>query len=538
LSYILSGKVQFYADLYDKKVNSGTLTQVDREKSLQMLMRINLLKRIESSVDSFRLTLENIINQIYDAVKAIMKNEEDVYSGIQANDITNDVDWESDWGDEENIIGRKVKVRISDMDTTRWMEDLSADLHILEDLLESVRPIRNGNDLKLERLKQEIARKIENPLNPGNRKIIIFTAFADTANYLYKCLKDYLKETYQINTALITGSKRLCTSKNIPTDLNVLLTCFSPLSKGKNQIIPNIKESIDVLIATDCISEGQNLQDCDYLVNYDIHWNPVRIIQRFGRIDRIGSINSNITLVNFWPDVTLDAYIKLKQRVENRMLISNMASTGDDNILNSEEKDLEYRKIQLKKLKEEVVDLEDLREGVSITDLGLNDFRIDLSNYIKTFGELKNIPEGLHAVTAVKPNTERGVIFILKNINSQINIDKLNRLHPYYLVFIKESGEIVYNHADAKKTLDCIRLVCKGINEPLVDLCQNFSEETNEYREMDLYSGLLQKSISSILKTEEEKDILSLFKSGGTTALQSKIKGIEDFKLISFVVIK
>jgi len=538
LSYILPGRVEFYAERYDKKVKGGTLTQVDRERSLQVLMRINLLKRIESSVDSFRLTLENIINQISDAITTIVKKDEEVYSGMQANDITNDVDWDADWGDEENIIGRKVKVRISDMDTTRWMEDLNADLFVLNGLLESVVPIKNEKDLKLERLKQEIAKKIENPLNPGNRKIIIFTAFADTANYLYKCLKDYLKVTYDINTALITGSKRSCTSKNIPTDLNVLLTCFSPISKGKSQIFPNISESIDVLIATDCISEGQNLQDCDYLVNYDIHWNPVRIIQRFGRIDRIGSKNSNITLVNFWPDVTLDAYINLKQRVENRMLISNMAGTGDDNILNTEEKDLEYRKIQLKKLKEEVIDLEDLREGVSITDLGLNDFRIDLSNYIKTYGELKNIPEGLHAVTAVKKNMEKGVIFILKNINSSINIDKRNRLHPYYLVFIKEDGEIVYNHADARKTLDCIRLVCKGIHEPLVDLCRDFSEGTNEYREMDLYSGLLQKSIASILKTEEEKDILSLFKSGGTTALQSKIKGIEDFILISFVVIK
>ncbi len=538
LSYILPGRVEFYAERYDKKVKGGTLTQVDRERSLQVLMRINLLKRIESSVDSFRLTLENIINQISDAITAIVKKDEEVYSGMQANDITNDVDWDADWGDEENIIGRKVKVRILDMDTTRWMEDLNADLFVLNGLLESVVPIKNEKDLKLERLKQEIAKKIENPLNPGNRKIIIFTAFADTANYLYKCMKDYLKATYNINTALITGSKRSCTSKNIPTDLNVLLTCFSPISKDKSQIFPNISESIDVLIATDCISEGQNLQDCDYLVNYDIHWNPVRIIQRFGRIDRIGSKNSNITLVNFWPDVTLDAYINLKQRVENRMLISNMAGTGDDNILNTEEKDLEYRKIQLKKLKEEVIDLEDLREGVSITDLGLNDFRIDLSNYIKTYGELKNIPEGLHAVTAVKANMEKGVIFILKNINSSINIDKLNRLHPYYLVFIKEDGEIVYNHADAKKTLDCIRLVCKGIHEPLVELCRDFSEGTNEYREMDMYSGLLQKSIASILKTEEEKDILSLFKSGGTTALQSKIKGIEDFKLISFVVIK
>lgn len=299
-----------------------------------------------------------------------------------------------------------------------------------------------------------------------------------------------------------------------------------------------IKEELDVIIATDCISEGQNLQDCDYLVNYDIHWNPVRIIQRFGRIDRIGSINSNITMVNFWPDVTLDAYIGLKQKVENKMLISNMASTGDDNILNTEDKDLEYRKIQLRKLQEEVVDLEDLREGVSITDLGLNEFRVDLSNYIKSYGSLKNIPEGLYAVAQSTEAIHKGVIFVLKNVNTQVNIDKLNRLHPFYLVYIKEDGKILFDHIDAKKILDIFRLLSKGVKEPLNDLCEKLCEETNEYRKMDFYSSLLKKSIGSILKTEEEKDVLSLFKSGGTTALKDKIKGIEDFKLISFIVIK
>nr|MBF6608384.1 ATP-dependent helicase [Flavobacterium sp.] len=337
---------------------------------------------------------------------------------------------------------------------------------------------------------------------------------------------------------LITGSNRKSTSKSISPDLNTLLTCFSPISKSKALLLPHITESIDILIATDCISEGQNLQDCDYLINYDIHWNPVRIIQRFGRIDRIGSINDNITMVNFWPDVTLDAYINLKQRVENRMLISNMASTGDDNILKTDDKDLEYRKIQLKKLQEEVVDLEDLREGVSITDLGLNDFRIDLSNYIKTFGKLKNIPEGLHAITEASHGLDRGVIYILKNINSSVNIDKLNRLHPYYLVYIKLDGTVVYSHIDAKKILDILRLVAKGKKEPLLDLAKQFESETKSYRDMGAYSDLLKKSISSILKTEEEKDILSLFKSGGTTALSNKIKGIEDFKLISFLILK
>lgn len=538
LNYILPSKVPYYAELYDKKVKSGTFTQKDREKSLQLLMRINLLKRIESSVDSFSLTLKNILSQIDASISAIERNETDILSGMQLDPLSEEFDWEADWGDEENIIGKKVKVRVQDMDTTRWNEDLNADLNIIQQLLSEIDNVTGGSDLKLQKLKELVSYKIENPLNPGNKKVLVFTAFADTANYLYRNLKDYLKDNYSINTALITGSTRHCTSKSIPTDLNVLLTCFSPISKSKAQVIPNVTDSIDLIIATDCISEGQNLQDCDYLVNYDIHWNPVRIIQRFGRIDRIGSINSNITMVNFWPDVTLDAYINLKQRVESKMLISNMASTGDDNILNTEEKDLEYRKIQLRKLQEEVVDLEDLREGVSITDLGLNDFRVDLSNYIKSYGELKNIPTGLHAVTQSIDDSQKGVIYVLKNINSDINIDKLNRLHPYYLVFLKQDGQVLFGHIDAKKILDVMRMLCKGRTEPLANLCSLLSIETNEYRKMNSYSELLKKAIGSILKTEDEKEVLSLFKAGGTTALRDKLKGIEDFKLISFIIVK
>lgn len=287
-----------------------------------------------------------------------------------------------------------------------------------------------------------------------------------------------------------------------------------------------------------CISEGQNLQDCDYLINYDIHWNPVRIIQRFGRIDRIGSKNKTITLVNFWPDITLDSYIHLKQRVENRMLISNMASTGDDNILNENEKDLEYRKVQLQKLQDEVIDLEDLREGISITDLGLNDFRVDLSNYIKMFGELTHLPEGLHAVVEAKNDLPSGVIYILKNVNTSVNINKLNRLHPYYMIYVKDDGEPFLHHIESKKILDAIRMLCKGKTEPIVQLCRKISKETNDYHNMERYSGLLKKSIGSILDTEEKKEVQSLFKSGGTTALKEKLKGIEDFKLISFLIIR
>jgi hypothetical protein len=310
------------------------------------------------------------------------------------------------------------------------------------------------------------------------------------------------------------------------------------VSKDKEQLYPKLVDGIHLLLATDCISEGQNLQDCDYLVNYDIHWNPVRIIQRFGRIDRIGSKNDTITMVNFWPDVTLDAYINLKQRVESRMLISNMASTGDDNILNTDEKDLEYRKIQLQKLQEEVIDLEDLKEGVSITDLGLNDFRVDLTNYIKSFGELQNIPEGLHATVNATAILPPGAVFVLKNVNTSVNINKLNRLHPYYLVYINNSGQLFQSHVESKKILDAMRLLCKGIKEPLLEICKSLSEETDEYHKMDAYSSLLKQSISTILQTEEEKEVFSLFKAGGTTALKDKIKGIEDFKLISFLIVR
>ncbi|THU38320.1 ATP-dependent helicase [Niastella caeni] len=540
LNYLLPSKLELYRDLYESEVRSGAgrLSQIDRDNSLRILMRINLLKRLESSVDSFRITLEGIITQIEQLIKIIAQEAKGEYEGIQARMNDEDFDWEAEWGEEEMVIGKRIKVHIADMDTRRWKEDLNEDLSVLKHLWNSIENIKGAKDYKLQQLIKLLDNKINTPFNSGNQKAIIFTAFADTANYLYENIQGYLKKKYGIHTALITGSRRTSNARKIPSDLNPLLTCFSPLSKDKALLYPSFTDSIDLLIATDCISEGQNLQDCDYLINYDIHWNPVRIIQRFGRIDRIGSKNASITLVNFWPDVTLDAYINLKQRVENRMLIGNMASTGDDNILNTDEKDLEYRKIQLQKLKEEVIDLEDLREGVSITDLGLNDFRVDLSNYIKMYGEMAHIPEGLHAVVKATEFLQPGVIFVLKNIHSSVNINKLNRLHPYYLVYIKNSGELYLNHIESKKILDAVRMLCKGRQEPIADLCKTLSEETAEYHEMQTYSQLLRQSIGTILQTEEEKEVLSLFRSGGTTALTDKFRGIEDFKLVSFLIVR
>lgn len=501
-------------------------------------MRINLLKRLESSVDSFRITLEGIITQIENSIRTVDEGVKSDFEGIQAKIEDESFDWESQWGEEEFYIGKKIRIHVADMDTVRWKEDLAEDLYLLQALWRSIEAVKGSEDAKLVHLIELLENKIRNPINPDNKKVIVFTAFADTANYLYSNLQERFKTNFGINTALITGSRKISSAAHIPSDINALLTCFSPLSKGKELVYPELKESIDILIATDCISEGQNLQDGDFLVNYDIHWNPVRIIQRFGRIDRIGSVNESITMVNFWPDVTLDAYINLKQKVESKMLITNMAGTGDDNILNENDPDLEYRKIQLQKLKDEVIDLEDLREGVDITDLGLNDFRVDLANLMKQYGPLNNIPEGLHAVVRSSEMLPPGVIFVLKNINPSININKVNRLHPYYLVYMNDSGGVHGKHVDSKKILDAMRILSKGFDEPIVELCQALSKETDEYHDMKQYSQLLKQSIGSIIETEEEKEVQSLFRSGGTTALSEKIKGLEDFQLISFLIVR
>ncbi|MCK9276407.1 MAG: ATP-dependent helicase, partial [Syntrophales bacterium] len=341
-------------------------------------------------------------------------------------------------------------------------------------------------------------------------------------------------------TAMITGTvDGKTTIPKFKATFNNVLTCFSPVSKDKALLMPGSTNRIDILIATDCISEGQNLQDCDYLVNYDIHWNPVRIIQRFGRIDRIGSRNARIQLVNFWPDLTLDDYINLKSRVETRMKISVMTSTGDDDLINAEEKgDLEYRKAQLKRLQEEVVDIEDMSSGISIMDLGLNEFRLDLLDYIKNNGDLDKTPFGLHAVVPAKDDAPSGVIYVLRNINGGVNIDNQNRLHPFYMVYIADDGGVVCDHLSPKEMLDKMRFLCKGKTAPLADLCRAFNQETNDGRDMRLLSELLSDAINSIIDVKDESDIDSLFKSGGTTALNTNITGLDDFELICFLVVR
>jgi SNF2 family DNA or RNA helicase len=547
ISYILPSRLKKYEEQYDTQVagGGGKLKQADREKSLQALMTTNLLKRLESSVQSFRLTLESLkVNHVSTLEKIRTFNQSgqvaDVSDLTEAlADLDADEDDLPDLGSSEEI-GKRIKISLADMDLPSWEHDLQVDVQIIDALLASMHKVTPEDDSKLQHLKALVLDKIANPINPGNKKVLIFTAFADTADYLYANLAPDLFAQLQIHTGKVTGTGGPKSTLKKSYDFQELLTLFSPRSKEKALVLPQEPAEVDVLIGTDCISEGQNLQDCDYLVNYDIHWNPVRIIQRFGRVDRIGSPNSTIQLVNYWPDISLDEYIRLKERVESRMTIADLAATGDDNVLSAQANDVAYRKEQLRRLQEEVIDLEEVKTGVSITDLGLNDFRMDLLNYVKAHGDLANMPNGMHAVVSANPamGLQPGVIFTLRNRNNGVQVNQYNRLHPYYLVYIDRSGQVIHDHTEVKRLLDLVRSACKGQVEPMLQACQSFNQETADGRHMQAYSDLLGQTIRSMIDVKEEKDLDSLFSGGKTTALTNTISGLDDFELVSFLVIQ
>lgn len=533
-AFIQPSKLQKYlSEDETEKFRSG------RELGIQRLMSINLLKRMESSVHSFLLTVKRIYDYLYDTSHTI---DDFIATGAdnlkEMPDLSSEAD-EFDYDDQNTDffnVGKKVKIDLRDMDYISWKREIDEDIDNLQLLILMIEDITPEYDSKLNELIRMIREKAATPINPGNKKILIFTAFSDTAEYLYENISSMALKDLGLHTALVTGSvDGKTTIPKFKPDMNHVLACFSPKSKDRDVLYPKDKTDIDILIATDCISEGQNLQDCDYCVNYDIHWNPVRIIQRFGRIDRIGSKNAVIQLVNFWPDLDLDEYIKLKSRVETRMRISVMTSTGDDDLINQEEKgDLEYRRSQLKKLQEEVVDLEDMTNGISIMDLGLNEFRMDLLSYMKTHKDIDHTPFGIHAVVK---GDKPGVIFVLKNVNEHINIKNQNRIHPFYLVYVGMDGEVITNHLQPKDTLDMMRHLAQGKTDPDMNLCEQFNKATDNGKDMGEISQLLEDAIMTIIDAKDESDIDSFFGGGQTTFLSGGFSGLDDFELICFMVV-
>lgn len=531
--YLLSSKRSKY-------VGPENTNRSGREQGIKKLMSISLLKRLESSIHSFRKTLSKVLRRVDDTINMIERFERNHCEVRLKTWELNDDELDPDM-DAEEIFSAKNEYQISlnDMDYITWKSKLEFDRDVMRGLLDALEPVTPEHDLKLNTLREHIQDKMRNPINEGNRKVLIFSAFADTADYLY----DQLTADPSFEGMFfgkVTGSNGTkSTLPGVGDDFNDVLTCFSPISKGKAKALPDIDGEIDILIGTDCISEGQNLQDCDYCINYDIHWNPVRIIQRFGRIDRIGSRNDRIQLVNFWPDVGLDEYINLKSRVEDRMKVSILTSTGDEDPINlGEHGDLDYRKQQLKRLQSEVVDIEDMQSGVSILDLGLNEFRLDLLEYIKSHGGLEHTPFGLHAVVPSSVDVPPGVIFVLRNINDNVNRDKQNRLHPFYMVYISDDGKIVCDHLSPKKMLDIMRFECRGCSIPHEDLCAMFNKETRDGKDMARISELLSQSIDTIIEKKEHSDIDSFLSGGDISFSGNRMKGLDDFELICFLVVR
>lgn len=539
--FLLASSMEKYTGMSSEEGYSG-LTMSGREKGIRRLMSINLLKRLESSVNSFRLTLQRIRTLIVSTIDKLDVVEQGKELALEMEDFSQSLD--TDDREADLFIGsKKTKIALQDLDYIAWRKFLEADLENLNLLLLMLEDITPQHDSKLQQLIADLRHKFANPINGNNKKVIIFTAFSDTAEYLYNCLAQPIKERHGLNTALVTGDVEARSTLRLPQreklDFNKVLTLFSPVSKEKAAIYPHIHEEIDVLIATDCISEGQNLQDCDYLINYDIHWNPVRIIQRFGRIDRIGSRNSVIQLVNYWPNVTLDEYIDLKERVEARMKVSVLTSTGDDNPISPEEKgDLEYRREQLKRLQSEVVDIEEMNTGISIMDLGLNEFRLDLLAYMQEHSDVEHTPLGLHAVVPAREDSPAGMVFVLKNRDNGVNIDHKNRLHPFYMVYISEDKEVIVNHLSPKELLDRMRFLCKGKTTPDMDICREFNSLTRNGKDMRKYSELLGDAIASIINVKEESDIDSFLSGEQGSLFTEEIRGVNDFELICFLVIK
>lgn len=542
LDYVRADKQEEYSRRYDQQVKGGTSTlkQVDRERSLIHLMRVNMLKRMESSIHSFALTVEKIHAQVGDFLAKIDAHEASEIEELFIEDI------EADSIELDDLmIGRKVKVLIQDLDLIRMRQDLEADHIFLGYLLEKARKVAAEDDAKLQKLKDTIAEKAKAPINPENKKAIIFTAFSDTAEYLYKHLHDWALKEHGIHCALVTGSgTNRCTISNLPRDLNNILTYFSPVSKEREKVDPDANEEIDLLIATDCISEGQNLQDCDLLINYDIHWNPVRIIQRFGRVDRLGSKNEAIQLTNFWPNMELDEYINLEARVSGRMVLLDISATGEENVIDYDEKkqmnDLEYRRKQMKQLQDAVIDLEEMDGNVSITDMTLNDFRMDLSSYMKDHLEqLESSPTGFHAVVSPTfPEAVPGAIFCLRDLEGSVQNEDTYALAPFYLVYVSDDGRIVFNHLQAKKSLDILKKI--GATTSMLDqeAIDALNTQTKNGRNMRAYRDLLDKAIESIIGKTEEKGVESLFSRGGTSLTKDHLKGGGDFEVVSFLIIK
>ena len=538
-----------YRDKYLKS-RVANFSQEDREHNLIGMMKVNFLKRLESSVNSFAITLERTIDKIEDLekrIKLFKENQQMTLFDLETFEVYDD----DEELNEAFQISAKLPYDLRHLEIDKWLKELQDDKQQLDVILSQAKQIDAERDSKLQDLKTLISEKVTNPSTDRNgklnKKAIVFTAFADTAQYLYRNLASWAKNELGIHIGLVTGTGANQTTFG-RTYFNEILTNFAPHSKSRFKI-PSMPqdEEIDLLIATDCISEGQNLQDCDLVINYDIHWNPVRIIQRFGRIDRLGSLNESVQLINFWVTDDLNQYLNLKSRVEARMALVDVSTTSSDNILLPNEieriakDELNYRDQQLMRLKDEVLDIEDFNESIALNDFSLDDFRAELSDQLESERrKLRDAPFGIYAVASANGENPRGVIFCLQQESAIEKAEKVNPLQPFYLVYVRNDGAVFYSFIQAKQMLETFRALCYGNNKPLDELCQQFNKETKDGEDMTFYDDLLKQALSEIKRNFQQRNTGNLFTGRGGTLLnfQEDLFESSNFKLVTWLVVK
>jgi len=538
------------ASLDEEKANRR-FDQRDRERWLIGMMRVNLLKRLESSVHSYTRTLERILERM-DTVETLVAKWHE-HGSVTEEDVRPDDDDE----DEEFTIGRGRRYLLEELDLERWQEDLRADRGVFQSLYEQARQVTLERDEKLATLKQELHNKVKaapkDKDGRENRKALVFTTFADTACYLFDHLEDWTREELGVHIALVTGGGGNRSSLG-ETRFMEILARFAP--RAHQATVDD--DEIDILIATDCLSEGQNLQDCDWVVNYDIHWNPVRLMQRFGRIDRLGSRNMQVSMTNFWPTKNLDRYLDLKNRVEARMALADATATGLDDLLNQEartenerkdaiQSDMAFRDRQLARMKDEILDLEEAEDGITLNDLTLDDFIADLLHFIQqNRAALEGAPLGIHAVVDAIPaeksrrsdRIQPGVIFCLKR-SGNAAARTPNRLWPYFLVYIQDNGNVHYTFRQAQQCLALFRTLATGQPEALQALEDAFDQETQQGRRMDKYDALLAAALRNSAGVFRDAEVAGLGhdRNAVLTEKPQKPDPDKDFTLVTWLVI-
>lgn len=522
MRYVKPEFMREYIEKYNLKgKRGGNMDFSIQSKGMIVLHRFNLFKRLESSVYSFEETLHRLLENIDKTIENLNKGTTVTQQDYEYED------------DELVLESSKYEINIKHLRVEDYINDLYEDRFIINNILEQAQTIlKEHRDAKIKELEELVVEKINTtPYNAGNKKVLIFTAFADTANYIYSTLGEKLRGK-GIYCASVTGKGVRLNNPNVESDFNSVLCAFSPMSKMKKQI-PE-REQIDVLIGTDCISEGQNLQDCDTVINYDVQWNPVSLIQRFGRIDRIGSTNKCIQLINFFPEMQLNDYLNLERRVKGKMVLSNLVSTGEDDLLNPEMNDFAFRTEQLIKIQNEVIDIDDASDSISLTDLNQNEYLYELSDFVNSNKTLKAMPRGIYSVT---DGEDAGALFCFKHRNEKEKPKSDSSIYPFYLIYVKNDGEILYTNLQSRMTLKLFRKLCYGKKEPNMALFEKFFKRTNNAKEMSFYSGLLNKGIRSIQGEEEKQAVQTVFDfSGFNNSFADETA--DDFELISFLVVE